>query len=95
VCCFVPSARSGAAMAMAMLLVYVATIMVGTRIGSLVLEHLHQAIEHDREDGAKKRPNPVDPVVARPNASDDGRSKRSGRVQRASGVVNTCGGQNL
>jgi hypothetical protein len=69
------------AQAVVMAAVCFATIEVCTGIGGLILEHLHQAIEDDCEDCAEKRPNPIDPMVAGPNASDDRRSEGSGRVQ--------------
>jgi hypothetical protein len=49
-----------------MLMVCFTAIMVCTGVGSFVLEHLHQAVKDDCEDGAEKGTQPVDPVVSRP-----------------------------
>ena len=72
-----------------MLMVCFTAIVVCTGVGSLVLEHFHQAVKDDCEDGAEKGTQPVDPVVSRPYAGNNGRSERTSWVQGASREVNT------
>jgi hypothetical protein len=65
-------------------------IMIGTRTGALILKQLHQTVEahceYSTEDGA----NPVDPVVTIKCAQGDIGTKGAGRVERSSGVEDTC-----
>jgi len=70
--------------------VFFTAIAICTWIGSLVPKHLHQTVEDDCHECTEKRSKPVDPVVARPQASDYSRSERPSWIQGASGKVNTC-----
>lgn len=61
-------------------------VAVGAEVG-LVLDVLEDPEEGGSEGGTAQRGNPVDPVVAGEVVVDDGGAERTGRVERATGVV--------
>ena len=62
-------------------------IVVLAWVGSLVLEPLEDLVASKGQERTHEGTEPVDPVVADKIARDDGRTKRTGRVDRGAGPV--------
>lgn len=69
--------------------VLVLIIVVLSRIGNLVLQHLDELVEDDCDDGAQARADPVDPVFDIEDAGYDARPEAARGIERAAGVVHT------
>lgn len=64
-------------------------LLVLARVGRLVLEGLDEAVEAGGDGGTEEGAEPVDPVVALKGARHNARGEGSGRVERATGIVDT------
>jgi hypothetical protein len=63
------------------MLMYVLAVTISTRVSSIVLKCLDEAVEQDSEKGAEQWANPVDPVVAIESAENDIGTKGARRIK--------------
>lgn len=66
------------------------TVAVRTRVGIVVPEGLQQLVKPASQESTEHGTQPVDPVVSREVAVDNGRAEGADRVETAAGKVDAC-----